>query len=173
MKDVRSRKCCIDDNWPFFFSEKVCSRISKLLTGLNREKLRLNYLLISLPIVLFLEKKVKDILKGIKCVSENKTKVSKTRKIPEFLLNESIESGLGWIGNSLNSSIKISWNSSLIIYLFIFLNYQKCVNFSGSKGPFSKYLFYSRFDEAFYRALRLAVAGSSRGIKNERYSSPQ
>ena len=120
MKDVRSRKCCIYDNWPFFFSEKVCSRISKLLTGLNREKLRLNYLLISLPIVLFLEKKVKDILKGIKCVSENKTKVSKTRKIPEFLLNESIESGLGWIGNSLNSSIKISWNSSLIIYFFIF-----------------------------------------------------
>ena len=171
MKDVRSRKCCIYDNWPFFFSEKVCSRISKLLTGLNREKLRLNYLLISLPIVLFLEKKVKDILKGIKCVSENKTKVSKTRKIPEFLLNESIESGLGWIGNSLNSSIKISWNSSLIIYFFF--NYLKCVNFSGSKGPFSKYLFYSRFDEAFYRALRLAVAGSSRGIKNERYSSPQ
>ena len=73
----------------------MCSRISKLLTGLNREKLRLNYLLISLPIVVFLEKKVKDILKGIKCVSENKTKVSKTRKIPEFLLNESIESGLG------------------------------------------------------------------------------
>ena len=172
MKDVRSRKCCIYDNWPFFFSEKVCSRISKLLTGLNREKLRLNYLLISLPIVLFLEKKVKDILKGIKCVSENKTKVSKTRKIPEFLLNESIESGLGWIGNSLNS-VHQNILEQFSDHLIFFWNYQKCVNFSGSKGPFSKYLFYSRFDEAFYRALRLAVAGSSRGIKNERYSSPQ
>lgn len=67
------------------------------------------------------------------------------------------------IGNNASTaSIKKSWNSSLII--FYFLNYQKCVNFSGSKGPFSKYLFYSRFDEGFYSALRLAVAGSSRAV---------
>ena len=92
MKDVRFRNCCIYDNRPFFFQEKVCSWLSKLLTGLNREKLRLKYLSISVPIALFLrKKKVKDILTGIKYVSENKTKVSKTQKIPEFLLNKSIE----------------------------------------------------------------------------------
>ena len=81
-----------------FSSQKRCvlEFLNFLNEFLNGEKLRLKYLLISLPIALFLrKKKVKDILTGIKCVSENKTKVSKTQKIPEFLLNESIESRLG------------------------------------------------------------------------------
>ena len=81
-----------------FSSQKRCvlEFLNFLNEFLNGEKLRLKYLLISLPIALFLrKKKVKDIFTGIKCVSENKTKVSKTQKIPEFLLNESIESRLG------------------------------------------------------------------------------
>ena len=81
-----------------FSSQKRCvlEFLNFLNEFLNGEKLRLKYLLISLPIALFLrKKKVKNILTGIKCVSENKTKVSKTQKIPEFLLNESIESRLG------------------------------------------------------------------------------
>ena len=92
MKDVRFRNCCIYDNRPFFFQEKVCSWLSKLLTGLNREKLPFKvFVNICSYRLIPKKKKVKDILTGIKYVSENKTKVSKTQKIPEFLLNESIE----------------------------------------------------------------------------------
>ena len=103
-----------------------------------------------------------------------KRRFQKHRKFPNFYSTNQLNKGLlekeTTSQQRQSNNILEQFSDHLI---FFFLNYQKCVNFSGSKGPFSKYLFYSRFDEAFYSALRLAVAGSSRSINNERYSSPQ